>query len=83
MTSSQLLDQVAGVMGSLFGVDTEQIVLETTRESLDGWDSLNHINLILDLESHFGIHIAETDVPELTSVSKIISVIEKQLTQSG
>ena len=40
---------------------TEQM----TAEDVDGWDSLNHINLIIALERAFGIKFATAEISRL------------------
>ncbi len=38
---------------------------EIAVESLEAWDSLTHIKLVMELEMAFGISIGPDDIPEL------------------
>ncbi len=43
------------------------------------WDSVAHFQLIVALEAEFGIEIDDQQVAELTSFSKLLSGVERQL----
>ena len=51
--------------------------LELSQQNCDKWDSLRHLNLIVELESEFGV---EFD-PEEISGMKCFEDIERVLTQ--
>lgn len=42
------------------------------------WDSLNHVNLMVALESEYGVSVDEDLMVTLTSVRKIRSFIEER-----
>jgi acyl carrier protein len=46
---------------------------------LPGWDSLRHLELMLELEMCFGVRIPAEEMPELTS----IGAIEEALREHG
>lgn len=78
MTQSEILEGVRGVVGDLFGVDSAEITMETTRDSVDGWDSLQHVNVILDLESLFDVHFSEAQIARMQDVKTIVEIIAEQ-----
>ena len=72
----QVLAEVAQIISDLFGVEPESLTLETTRDSISGWDSLQHVNLILDVEQHFGIHLDETQAATILSVGDLVQAVQ-------
>ncbi len=38
----------------VFGVDVETLSPETAFGSIEGWDSVNHLRLVMETESQFG-----------------------------
>lgn len=44
------------VIGRALGVSPGVITDESSSTTLEAWDSLGHITLILELESHYGVH---------------------------
>lgn len=62
---SQVLEEVAGVIRTVFG-DPDVVVTETTTaEDVDGWDSLMHLNLCIALEKKFGIRFSTAEISEM------------------
>lgn len=53
----------------MFKVD--QVDDNTSPETLEAWDSYAHIELILEIESEFGVSISTANAVELTSFKKI------------
>ncbi|TWU27165.1 acyl carrier protein [Novipirellula galeiformis] len=80
MSSEQIeiLNTVASIVSDLFGVDADQISIDTTRDSIDGWDSLQQVNLIMDVESHFQIHLLESQIARIQGIRELVAVIEEQ-----
>tara|TARA_B100000787_G_scaffold110384_1_gene82137 strand:- start:1333 stop:1566 length:234 start_codon:yes stop_codon:yes gene_type:complete len=62
-------------------VDHEIINLELTDEpkDIDGWDSLNHVYLIIKLESFYKIKFNTSRIQQWTCVGDIINDINKIL----
>ena len=56
----------------------ELVTLETNAADLEGWDSLTHLELILELENQFDIQIEDEDVVDLVSVKAILEALESK-----
>ncbi|HNO26340.1 MAG TPA: acyl carrier protein [Leptospiraceae bacterium] len=50
-----------------------------TAKDVKGWDSLNHINLILATEKLFKIKFTTKEIQTLPNVGSFIELIEKKL----
>ncbi len=50
----------------------------TTAQDVEGWDSFAHINLILTIESKFGVRFKTSDVERMRSVGDLASFILRQ-----
>ncbi len=50
-----------------------------TREDIEEWDSLMHIQLVLALEGTFGIKFTTTEIVDMDSVGKIIEIVNEKL----
>ena len=70
----QSLDgQLAEVFSTVFGMD--KIDDSTSITTLDEWDSLSHITLILALEEKFNVAFSLDEVIEIISVAEIKRVL--------
>lgn len=50
----------------------------TSRDNTPEWDSLAHLNLIIELEEEFGIEFNREEIPLLDNVDKILKKISKK-----
>ncbi len=57
--------RVRQVMADVFSISTGAIDDETSIDTVERWDSLSHLNLILALEQEFGISFTEEQTVEL------------------
>ena len=51
------------------------IVAESTPQSVPGWDSFNHVNLIIAIEEEFEIVFTTREIGTLTSVGEFLRLI--------
>ena len=76
---NQILTRVAQVMGSLLNVDPATITNESSPGILEGWDSMVHVQLIMELEKQFSISINPDDAVEFESVGMICKWLESKV----
>ena len=70
---------VKQVMASVLEVDESAIGDDASMDSVEGWDSLKQMNLVLALEESFGVSIPDEDAGNATSFKLILLVLEEQL----
>ena len=70
-------DKVLDIMKEVFGM--EDIDRTCSQKNCEKWDSLAHLNLIVELESEFGVTFEPEDIGEMTSFEGVISHLEKLL----
>lgn len=68
-------DSIRKVMSQIFDLDPSSIVAESSPKTIERWDSLKHMQLIMALEDEFGIRFSDDDIPELTSFKLIEDAI--------
>jgi acyl carrier protein len=67
------------VMGDLFGLDPDQIDERASADTIEKWDSLNHMKLVLALEDQFNVSFTGEQSVEMLSYDLIKTV----LTENG
>ncbi len=75
-SQDQLLKQI---MSLILEVPFEDIHENSSMDSIESWDSLRHMNLVLALESEFKISIPDDEVTELTSF-RLLQIVISELT---
>ncbi len=66
-------------MADVFGIDQAELPDEATSEDVETWDSLHHLELMLALETEFGIEISSEVMPELLSLEAIESYLQTEV----
>ena len=69
-------DLIKNIMAQVFQVDAASIDASTSPESVERWDSLKHMQLIMALEDEFGIEFPDEVIPELLSYPAIVAQVE-------
>jgi acyl carrier protein len=67
--------RVEEIIGKLFNVDPDELDNLSSRDTIEGWDSMGHLNLILGLEAEFKVSISIADAMEMVSVEKIRQIL--------
>ena len=79
-TNKQILRVISTLVCDLFGADAAAISLDTSRDDVPGWDSLQHVNLIIDVERHFQVHLPEDRVSSIQTVGDMVDAVSAALT---
>ena len=69
--SNETKDRIINVMSSVFGVSIDDIDDTTSPDTLESWDSLKHMNLIIALEEEFLVDLSDEDIIEMINYKLI------------
>ena len=72
-------DRLKKILAAVFGIDSVKIGEDTSAMTVEEWDSLKHISLILALEEEFNLEFNNNEVVEMMSFSSIKEVIVKKM----
>ena len=81
--NTTILNRVHGIVADLFSIPVAEIMPETSSDTINSWDSLQHLNLMLALEQEFGVQFAPEEIEQVTSVQSIVEVLEFKLGTAG
>lgn len=71
------------VMATVLQVPADTIGPDTSMDTVESWDSLRHLTLVLSLEEEFGVHIDDEDAGSITSYPLISLVLGDLLRASA
>ena len=77
--TSTVLDQIRTIASDLFAVPAEQITPASTPETIEAWDSIQHLNLVLALEEKFSVQLSPEEIEEMKSIGAVAKVVEGKL----
>ena len=78
MTES-VLPAVVEILSGLFSVPPVSLSLDSSMQTVEKWDSLQHLNVVFDVEQKFGLEFSPEEVLELNSVRKIVEIVERKV----
>ena len=76
MTASTF-EQVRSIASDIFGVPAEKITAESSPETIENWDSMQHLNLVLAVEEKFGVQLEPEDIEQMKNVGAVAKLVEK------
>jgi acyl carrier protein len=73
-TQAKIFDCVA----RSFHVQADKLSESDSQDTIQEWDSVGQVNLILELESAFGISFSLDEILEIRSIADIIRLVNQQ-----
>ena len=67
------------VLADIFDIDAETIDETTSIDTIEEWDSLRHLYLVLALEAELDITLTEEQTIEILSYPQIKAVVQEQV----
>lgn len=75
MTREEVYQRLLTVFQDVFDDDTITLQDETTADDIDGWDSFEHINLVVAVEEEFSFKIPMGKVVTMKNVGEMVDII--------
>ncbi len=76
MTASTL-QQVRSIASDIFGVPADKIGAESSPETIENWDSMQHLNLVLAIEEKFGVQLEPEDIEQMKNIGAVAALVER------
>jgi len=77
--TAAVFDQIRSMASDLFGVPAAQISAASSPQTIENWDSIQHLNLVLAVEEKFGLQLSPEEIEEMKSVGETAKLIESKL----
>ena len=68
-------DRIKSIMSTVFEIPEEHIKDNSSPDTIESWDSLKHMNLIIALEEEFEVEFTDNEIFEMMNYSLIKSII--------
>jgi acyl carrier protein len=81
MTKTVLVS-VRRIAADLFEVPLEQVLPHSSPITIENWDSLHHLNLVLGLEGEFGVQFSPEEIAKMQTVESIALLVQNKLSRA-
>jgi acyl carrier protein len=75
--NSEILSQVQEIFKLAMGNEID-VDIDTEKDMILEWDSLNHLNLVVELENVFDLGLSMEEIEQLHSVKGIVDLISSR-----
>ena len=70
-------EKVFSIISKIMAVPLEEVNEDSSPDSIENWDSLKHMNLVLALEQEFEIQFTDEQIISLLNVELIILTLNE------
>jgi|TARA_B100000795_G_C22778334_1_gene431076 acyl carrier protein len=67
------------VISNVLGIPTVEINNDSSPDSIEKWDSLSHLKLVMAIESEFNVELSPEDSMDMLSVKLIRIILQDAL----
>jgi acyl carrier protein len=75
--NTDLHQQVVEIFADIFQLDLDPATTDIKRDTVEQWDSVNHLRLVLELEQVFGVTLSDDDVLGIASLRDVEAVLTR------
>ena len=75
-------DKLKNVVATVLNVDVSRIDANASSDTIESWDSLRHMNLVLALEDEFGVSLPDEEAANSTSYPLLVLLLQALLQKS-
>ena len=77
---TEQLDKLSGIFKILFNRPDLELTDNLSAKDIPGWDSFNHVNLIINIEEEFGIKFTNDEVGGMQNVGNLKTLLLSKIT---
>jgi acyl carrier protein len=74
--ASDIADRVMAVAARVFELDEKALSLSDSPQTIERWDSLNHLKLITAAEAEFGIRMRMQTVLKIHDIAALVAAVQ-------
>ena len=68
-------ERIKEIMKRVFNLD--DVTDDISQKNCGKWDSMAHLNLVIELEEEFDVSLEPEEIAEMTSLSKVEEILNK------
>lgn len=79
LTRADLLGKIRDTLAEITDNEALKLTEATSADQVTDWDSINHVKLLIALESDLGFRFETDEVSGLHNVGELIDLVQKKL----
>jgi acyl carrier protein len=74
-----VFEQIRGIASDLFTIPAERITTDSSPESIEAWDSIQQLNLVLAIEDKFSLQLSPEEIEQMNNIEQVVKIVESKL----
>lgn len=74
-----MLEKTRAIVADIFEVPLESVTAQSSPDTIETWDSIHHLNMVLALEQEFGVQFSPEEIEQLLSVELIVALVAEKM----
>lgn len=83
MSSQEILNKINDILVDEFEVDADVITPDANLKDTLGLDSLDYVDLVVTIESNFGVKLGEADFVGISTFQDFYNLLEAKIKQKN
>ena len=79
LTDDEILSRITDVVRDQLDDDEITLTPATEANSVDGWDSLAHVRIMIAVEEEFGVRFQTSEITSLKNVGGLVALVRSKL----
>lgn len=75
----EIIEELQVIFREIFDEEDLVISRDTVAEDIEDWDSLTHVQLIIEIEKRYGIKFTTAEIKKAANVGEFIDIIKEKL----
>ncbi len=74
--------RVVEIIADVFNLESSQVQMDASPDTIEEWDSIQHLNIVLALEQEFHLQFSPEEISEMLNVELIVMLIAEKLSKN-
>ncbi len=79
MTEIKLLQDLSAIFTDIIDEGEVNLTMQSTADDVEGWDSLNHVQILAAVEKKYGFRFTLTEIQVFKNVGDLVQTIQKKI----
>ena len=74
-------NKIKDIIASVFAIDRKEVADDASTDTIENWDSIRHMNLVVALEEEFGVEFDDDELIDMVNYKIIVATMKEKLTK--
>lgn len=79
MINNNLFEKIKTIFVEILNCDESIITESSSANDIEGWDSLSHIKLVLEIEKEFNVKFSLGELQDLKNIKGLVELVESKI----